>query len=354
MHSIEFFLSSLKEAIESTKVEPRHLITSSSNNGFETLVSEILKQLGYLDTHPSVNSVSVILNFGHHFPDITVYLGDGVRIHKYGIELKSTQSSSWAINGGSFFESLTDPDYQEIFVFFGKIRKGKEDHYTVKYKPYWESLSNIVVTHSPRYLIDMDKSSVIFHSFSEYQNVRNLDKSGKTRWVQQYLRENAGTGTWYLPDQIPPQEFSLISNQQKQRLIAEAYVLFPADLLKPRSANYKRISEFWLEQYYVYTTNIRDKFSASGKQFLHGILVPHTIFTLANHSRIIRQLLESASKEFSALARKEWKNIPHKQSSDLLDEYKSVLDSISKTYNYADLFQQAGISFSEAVLMENS
>lgn len=350
MRSIEFFLSSLKEAIESTKVEPRHLITSSSNNGFETLVSETLKRQGYLDNPPSVNSTSVTLNFGHHFPDITVHLGDGARIHKYGIELKSTQSSSWAINGGSFFESLTDPDYQEIFVFFGRIRKGKEDHYSVRYKPYWESLSNIVVTHSPRYLIDLDKSAAIFHSFSEYQKVRNMDKSGKTRWVQKYLQEHAGSGTWYLPDQVSPQEFSTLPILQKQRMIAEAYILFPGDLLKPRSANYKRIAVFWLEQYYVYTTNIRDKFSASGKMPLHGILVPHTIYTLSQNSKLIREILDKASGEFDNLARRLWRNIPHKQYPSLYDEYMSVLNSVSSINGYFNLFQDIGLSFSEAVL----
>ena len=350
MRSIDEFLDYLKNEIESVKVEPKYLVTGSSNNGFERLVADVLKNMGMINKTPSVESVCAILHFGHHFPDITIYLGNGSRILKYGVELKSTQGNTWTINGGSFFESVSDPDYEEIYVLFGKIKKGKEEHYSVRFKPYWESLVDIVVTHSPRYLIDLDNHKSIFHSLVEYQMVRNLSKPDKTKWVQKYLQENAGGGTWYLPDQIPPQDFSNLSSQQKQKLISEAYILFPADLLKPRSANYQKISAFWLEQYYVYTTNIRDKFSASGKKTLHGVLVPHTIFALANSSELIKERISLASKEFSNFMRKQWHDIPHKHCDDLLSEYASVLDKIASQYGYSDLFKKAGLSFSEGVL----
>lgn len=358
MQLIEQFLSSLKDKLEQTKVQTRHLGTGSSDNGFECLVSEVLNECGYLEIEPTSNTISATLNFGHHFPDITLYIGEGERIRKYGLELKSTQGKNWRITGGSFFESVTDSDYEEIYVLFGMINKKTEDHYTIKYRPYWQALSTIAVTHSPRYLIDMESDASIFSSLSDYQAVRNLDKGEKAKWIKQFLREHVSNSSelWYLPDQLAPEDFASLSAEKKKMLIAEAYILFPNDLLKPRSADYKQVAAYWVDRYYTMTTNIRDRFSASGKKYLHGILVPHTIYTLSECSGEIKEMLRSASLENKKFIREHWKDkdIKHFQSSDLLTEYYSVLNSIAKQYSYSELFKEIGLDFAEGVLGDPS
>jgi hypothetical protein len=79
----------------------------------------------------------------HSFPDI--------RIESFGIEAKFTQGDSWTINGNSITESTKKNDYDRIYVFFGK--RGKKGKSEIMFRPHEECVSDIVVTHSPRYRI---------------------------------------------------------------------------------------------------------------------------------------------------------------------------------------------------------
>ena len=67
-------------------------------------------------------------------------------------------------------------------------------------------------------------------------------------------------------------------------------------------------------------------------------------------------MLRSASLENKKFIREHWKDkdIKHFQSSDLLTEYYSVLNSIAKQYSYSELFKEIGLDFAEGVLGDPS
>ena len=89
------------------------------------------------------NSIELI--GGQKFPDI-------VAKKYYGIELKTTTQNHWKTTGNSVLESTRVDDVERIFMLFAKLASPIE----FRCRPYEEVLSEVVVTHSPRYLIDIN------------------------------------------------------------------------------------------------------------------------------------------------------------------------------------------------------
>src|SRR5689334_17863290 len=115
-------LEVLKQNIEAViPVKADYLKSSSSYNGFENLVSDLLDNFWIEEM--AEYKVEFVLNFSHYFPDIDVLIDDV----RYGIELKSRTDGSWKINGGSVFESISSDNYEEIFVLFGTINRKKDE-----------------------------------------------------------------------------------------------------------------------------------------------------------------------------------------------------------------------------------
>jgi len=78
----------------------------------------------------------------------------------YGIEVKTTTQNHWKTTGNSMLESTRVENVERIFMLFAKLASPIE----FRCRPYEEVLSEVVVTHSPRYLIDMnlEKGKTIF------------------------------------------------------------------------------------------------------------------------------------------------------------------------------------------------
>ena len=89
-----------------------------------------------------------------YFPDI-------IAEKYYGVEVKSTKENHWTSTGSSIVESTRDKNVENIYMLFGKLG-GKTAEF--KCRPYEDCLSDIAVTHSPRYLINMEltKEQTIF------------------------------------------------------------------------------------------------------------------------------------------------------------------------------------------------
>jgi hypothetical protein len=92
---------------------------------------------------PFENTIELIS--GHRFPDIIA--------NKYfGVEIKTTKQNHWTTTGNSILEGTRVEGIERIYMLFGKLFSPVE----FKYRAYEECLSDVVVTHSPRYLINMD------------------------------------------------------------------------------------------------------------------------------------------------------------------------------------------------------
>ena len=108
------------------------------------------------------NSIELI--GGQKFPDIVVK-------KYYGIEVKTTTQNHWKTTGNSVLESTRVGDVERIFMLFGKLGSPIE----FRARAYEECLSEVEVTHSPRYLIDMnlEKGKTIFDKINiSYDTLR--------------------------------------------------------------------------------------------------------------------------------------------------------------------------------------
>ena len=92
---------------------------------------------------PFENSIELIS--GQRFPDI-------IANKYYGVEVKTTIKNHWTTTGNSVLEGTRVDGIERIYMLFGKMVSPIE----FKCRPYEECLSEVVVTHSPRYLINMD------------------------------------------------------------------------------------------------------------------------------------------------------------------------------------------------------
>ena len=135
---------------------------------------------------------------GHGFPDIVIVCDDG---NKFGIEVKSSSSSgkSWKINGNSILGSTRVPGICKNMIVFGKVR-GVDSLFRAK--EYEKCISNVVVTHSPRYLIDLDiddGNSFFDKANLSYDDISKSDQPikmitdyflsiGQTAWWRYYLQ----------------------------------------------------------------------------------------------------------------------------------------------------------------------
>lgn len=337
-------LDIIRKKIESINPLDDHFLRSNGNdNGFEELfpliVEEVIEEL----------SLQKILEFevhlGHHFPDVDLIL-NGV---KYGVELKYRGNGSWNTNGNSVFESITGKGYDEIYLMFGS-KVPKEKRLLVKFAPYWQTTSNIKVTHSPRFTIDMaNLNESVFDSKDEYDSLRNMNEAEKVRFIQDFLKENSGGAKWYTAptETVPPTKFSDLPSEKKAQIRTELLILFPDDLLHGSSHNkYTRSAEYLLEANYVYNKSLRDLFSSGGVYTFHNTEFPKMIGTLASLRSLLIQTLHNASDDFFELCKENWsKNLPTDLiSNNLYDSYIAILNHLGNIAPYDNLLEQANVA----------
>ena len=200
---------------------------------------------------------------------------------KFGIEVKTSRAQNWKTLGGSIMESTRIEDVDRINVLFAKLKP-----FEVRTMKFEDCVSGVSVTHSPRYLIDfnIDPSDSIFNQIGiPYDVVRVQEKPFNC--FRDYFREKArqsNTDLWYLADDTGGEEvedfpsldikfFSDLHPEEKRRLIARAFLLFPEVLAK--TANYKKIS-LWLLKMGILNNSLRDMFSANSNVDVHGYMLP--------------------------------------------------------------------------------
>lgn len=203
---------------------------------------------------------------GNSFPDI-------VADHYFGVEVKSSHSNKWKTTGNSVLESTRLKHVTSIYLFFAQLT----DLPRFRFSKYELCLSDIVVTHSPRYLIDMDlePNNTIFEKMGiSYESFKNLDKPLDR--VRSYFRSivKPGEEPWWLGEDEPINElnysysvknFRNLPDTQKKDLIVEVFAKFPEIICSPSSAKYNRASAYLAARHGVVSSSFRDAFSAGGK-----------------------------------------------------------------------------------------
>lgn len=250
---------------EKSKANPK-LYKGISSDELERQTVRLLRDVA---PNTPFNPNNIELVAGHSFPDI-------VADKYYGVEVKSTKENKWTSTGSSIVESTRDKYVDNIYMMFGKLGSTPPEF---KIRPYADCLSNIAVTHSPRYLIDMelkekrdksifDKLKVSYNDFCKNDNKIEIVR-------EYYIKEALAGGKQEMPwwvgrktieseeyNEVPP--IMLMNNKNPEeikRLKAEMVILFPQVL----KSDYSEAALWLCTHRYTLSLNLRDLFSAGGQ-----------------------------------------------------------------------------------------
>lgn len=277
-----------------------------------------VEQLSYdsmVEVAPSVNFPKdrIELISGHVFPDILLHET------KYGVEIKSTQKDSWTSTGSSIVESTRDADTERVYMLFAKLGGTPE----FRCKPYQQCLSNIAVTHAPRYLIDMnltEEENIFSLMNANYDEFRQLDESSKISQVRQYYIEKAkAKGKYEMPwwmggtTNVNLSFYADLDPEEKREIESRAFILFTSlfNISKDRQNKYKTFSLWLCTNYSLLCTNMRDLFTAGGSyKFINGERLetpyPHIVGDLLNLLPRIKKLLNDSDYQLMKSIEEFW------------------------------------------------
>lgn len=204
---------------------------------------------------------------GQKFPDI-------VAAKHYGVEVKSSKDEHWTTLGGSVNESTRVPDVERIFLTFGKLISPVE----FCSRPYEECLSEVVVTHYPRYKINMklNTGETIFDKMNtSYDDLRT--SNNPVREIVNYYKGQLqdGESLWWIDSNETAYEnvtasmkvrlWSSLSREEKTELTTSLFVLFPDILSTINNKKYGRAVLWLASRHGIVDSSFRDKFTAGGK-----------------------------------------------------------------------------------------
>lgn len=292
------------------------LVSTLAGNKLEPYVRDVMTDLAI----GTVFENSIELIGGQKFPDI-------IAKKYYGIEVKTTTQNHWKTTGNSVLESTRVEDVERIFMLFAKLASPIE----FRCRPYEECLSEVVVTHSPRYLIDMNLAvgKTIFDKINTPYDVLRK-KENPLRHVVEYYKSKLKPGEelWWIdqenskPSNLVIKIWNNLSTKEKQETKNKSMVYFP-ELFSNNNDKFGRLAIWLVTREGVVCPNVRDLFTAGGKgKFLVGTKVyeniPRIFLTLFdNLDFTIETLVQTSAIELSEY----WgiKTTENKKISDWID-----------------------------------
>lgn len=295
------------------------------------------------------NSIELI--GGQKFPDI-------VAKKYYGIEVKTTTQNHWKTTGNSVLESTRIDNVERIFMLFAKLATPIE----FRCRPYEEVLSEVVVTHSPRYLIDMnlEPGKTIFDKINMPYNTLRTNENPIRPIVDYYKSKlKPGEDLWWMDADNTNKASNIIiriwkelTKEEKLDIQIKAMVYFP-NMFSNSTSKFDKLPVWLVSHHSVVCKNIRDLFSAGGKSdFLFGEGVyhrlPKMIFNMFdNISDIVEVLLNTPAFELSEYWETkttektkffDWVNIVSEYSKKIQDikhlDIKQILTELTQSYQH--------------------
>lgn len=297
---IEFdiLLNSTLTELNSQATKLPKLVSTLIGNKLEPYVRDVMTDLAI----GTVFENSIELIGGQKFPDI-------VAKKYYGIEVKTTTQNHWKTTGNSVLESTRVEDVERIFMLFAKLASPIE----FRCRPYEACLSEVVVTHSPRYLIDMNLAvgKTIFDKINTpYDELRK--KENPLRHVVDYYKSKLKPGEelWWIdqensqPSNLVIKIWNNLSLKEKQEAKNKSMVYFP-ELFSNNNDKFGRLAIWLVTRQGVVCPNVRDLFTAGGKgKFVVKTKVyeniPRIFLTLfENLEFLIETLIQTSAIELS-------------------------------------------------------
>ena len=233
---------------------------------FESLLQETLKKAAIKLEIKNIHKIELVS--GQRFPDIIIC----TKTEKIGIEVKTSQSMGWRTLGGSIYESTRIEGINDIYIFYANYSDLK--NISFKYKKIEDSIVDVVITHKPRYIIDLEADETFFNKTGiSYKELRKSQKPFSL--IRNYMKNKANktSDLWWVSDEedsidnLGPQsinDFSDLSKEEKNGIINEVYAMFP-NILSDSNSKYKEIALFLTAKKGIAHACLRDSFSAGGK-----------------------------------------------------------------------------------------
>lgn len=263
---------------------------------------------------------------GQQFPDI-------IASKAYGVEVKSTEKDQWTSTGSSIVESTRVEDVKHIYLLFGKLGGNPVEF---KCRPYEDVLYDVAVTHSPRYLIDMNlgaNESIFSKMGTTYDKLRtSQDAINQVRqyYIQKAKKEQKKSMPWWLESdtQMSVRLWSSVSLVEKKNLQSKMCILFP-EILKNQKEKYARVALWLCAKYSILVYNARDCFSAGGQCSKIngnglGYKVPQVVARYVEHAKTIKKLFGS----------------PLEIKEEILEFNKEIWDEVKDKPNYEKWLNQ--------------
>lgn len=244
--------------------------------------------------HTSFDPDDIQLVSGQRFPDI-------VAAKHFGVEVKSTKENKWTSTGSSIVESTRVEDVNHIYMLFGKLGGVYAEFIC---KPYQDCLYDIAVTHSPRYLIDMNmsKESTIFSKmgieYDDFRSLKNPIEMVKNYYLEKIKEKGMTAMPWWIgSDAVTSPTLNLWSRgtftqEEQDRYKAEMLILFPKEIC---SSNYDRATLWLCVRHSIINTHFRDLFSAGGQKRINGYNCPAIINRILHLAPVVKELLAGCS-----------------------------------------------------------
>lgn len=202
---------------------------------------------------------------GQKFPDV-------VAKKYYGVEVKTSTQDHWITTGNSVLESTRVEDVEHIFLIFGKLAMPIE----FRARKYQDCLSDVVVTHYPRYRINMELpiGETIFDKMGiAYDVMRNLQNpiAPVVSYYKNGLKE--GESLWWIDNVEAEQQSSApmtvrlwktLGHDERKKLIVIGMVHF-SEIFGISAKKYDRFTLWLVTAQSIVSTSMRDAFTAGGK-----------------------------------------------------------------------------------------
>lgn len=193
------------------------------------------------------------------FPDIL--------INGFGVEVKYTQRKTWHGTANSIFEGMRDHKTKQIYLVFCRA-----DIPEIRWRKYEDSIKGVRISHSPRYMIDMDLEESFFDQLNiPYADFLSLTMSEKMVHVRQNVKQRISEHEklWWIDEDghhtlpLEVRLYRLLPTDVKRTMRAEAALMCPQIFQGSRKkGKYDPAAIYLLTQHGVFAPQLRDLFTA--------------------------------------------------------------------------------------------
>lgn len=268
---LRIFEGILDQVIEQLRIS-ESVSHKMSPEALEQLVHETLCNC----SQGTIFDGAIQLISGKRFPDIVI------KEHRIGLEVKKVTSNTWKTIGNSVEEGTRVSDLEQVYLLFAKLG-GK---IAFKWRRYEECLSRAVVTHSPRYEIDMElpEGGTLFAEMgTTYEELCQAEHPAEEIMKHYRSKLKPGETTWWLGhNDVRIHLWKSLNKEEKHELTVKGFCLFP-EIVGNDQEKYSRIA-LWLLKNGVASHNLRDIYTSRGKEnnpfYSDPEKVPRIIFQL--------------------------------------------------------------------------